>query len=414
MTDFSKMARKITWVLFANQSLASAGFIVAATLNSIVGATLSNHSGWAGMPTAVYLLAGALASFGWGYLFDSMGRRNGLVTGLLLGALGSGFAFYAIAIRSFAFFLSGMVLMGIANAAVQLGRFAAAEVNIPANRGKAISNVVIGGTVGSVVGPFVTGPAGAWFKPIAGDELAGAYAISLILFCIGAVVVFIGLRPDPRELGSEVAKQFPEVDGNQGLARSFLEIFRQPAALIALVAMLLGQMVMVLVMVITSLHMKDHHHMLTDISAVISAHTFGMYAFSILSGRFADRFGRGPVILFGSFTLVLACIAATLSPDVLPLGIALFLLGLGWNFCYVGGSTLLADQLSPVERARTQGFNDLLVGLASAIGSLSSGYIFSALGYNTMALIAAAVALIPFVMALIWQRNRSVTFSGAN
>ena len=149
MTDFSKLARKITWVLFANQSLASAGFIAAATLNSIVGASLANHAGWAGVPTAVYLLAGALAAFGWGYLFDSMGRRNGLVTGLLLGALGSGIAFYAIVIHSFIFFLGGMVLMGIANAAVQLGRFAAAEVNQPKNRGRAISNVVIGGTVGS-------------------------------------------------------------------------------------------------------------------------------------------------------------------------------------------------------------------------------------------------------------------------
>ena len=394
------------------RAIASAGFIAAATLNSIVGAALANHAGWAGVPTAIYLLAGALAAFGWGYLFDSMGRRNGMVTGLLLGALGSGIAFYAVAVHSFSFFLGGMVLMGIANAAVQLGRFAAAEVNKPENRGRAISNVVIGGTVGSVVGPFVAGPAGTFFKPIAGDELAGAYAISLILFCIGAVVVFIGLRPDPRDLGREVAEQFPEADVNQGQARSFFVIFSQSAALVALVAMLLGQMVMVLVMVITSLYMKDHEHMLGDISAVLSAHTFGMFAFSILSGRLADRLGRGPVILFGSFTLVLACIAATLSPDVLPLGIALFLLGLGWNFCYVGGSTLLADQLSPVERARTQGFNDLLVGLASAAGSLSSGFIFSALGYNAMALIAAAVAVVPFVMALIWQRNKTIAVSG--
>jgi MFS family permease len=411
MTNFSKVAQKITWVLFANQSLASAGFIAAATLNSIVGAALSNHASWAGVPSATYLLAGAFAAFGWGYVFDAWGRRNGLASGLLLGALGSGAAFYAIAIHSLALFLAGMVLMGMANAAVQLGRFAAAEVSRPEQRGRAISNVVIGGTVGSVVGPFVAGPAGAFFKPIAGDELAGAYAISLLLFLIGASVVFFGLRPDPRELGREVAEKFPEADLNLGQARSMIEIFRQPAALVALIAMLLGQMVMVLVMVITSLHMKGHHHMLNDISAVISAHTFGMFAFSILSGRLADRFGRGPVILFGSFTLMLACVAATLSPDVLPLGIALFLLGLGWNFCYVGGSTLLADQLSPAERARTQGFNDLLVGLASAAGSLSSGYIFSALGYNTMALIAAAVAVIPLTMTFLWQRRKTVLAS---
>ncbi|MBK8824135.1 MAG: MFS transporter [Anaerolineales bacterium] len=184
------------------------------------------------------------------------------------------------------------------------------------------------------------------------------------------------------------------------------QIFSQPAAMVALVSMVLGQMVMVLVMVITSLHMRGHHHELTSISMVISSHTFGMYAFSIISGRLADQWGRGPVIIIGSATLVLACIAATISPDVLPLGVALFLLGLGWNFCFVGGSTLLADQLSPAERARTQGFNDLLVGLASAVGSLGSGFIFAALGYNTMAFISAAFALIPLILASFWTLKR--------
>jgi len=406
MNNIHSVARKITAILFAQQSLASAGFIAASTLNSIVGAKLANHAGWAGVPSATYLLAGALAAFGWGYVFDAIGRRGGLVAGLLIGAVGSGVAFFAIAKESFIIFLGGMLLMGIANAAVALGRYAAAEVHPPSERGRAISNVVIGGTVGSVVGPFVAGPAGAFFKPIAGDELAGAYAVSLVLFLIGAIIVYFGLRPDPRDVGRQVAEQFPETASASGPARGVLEILRQPAAAVALLSMLLGQMVMVLVMVITSLHMKDHNHMLGDISMVISAHTFGMYAFSILSGRLADRWGRGPVIITGSATLILACLAATISPDVLPLGVALFLLGLGWNFCYVGGSTLLADQLSPAERARTQGFNDLLVGLASAAGSLSSGFIFAALGYNVMALVSAGIAVLPFLAASFWTWGR--------
>jgi MFS family permease len=407
MTNLESIARKITGILFAQQSLASAGFIAAATLNSIVGKELSQRADWAGVPSAVYLLAGAFAAFMWGYVFDSIGRRGGLTTGLSIGVVGSGIAFYAIAIHSFAIFLGGMILMGIANAAVQLGRFAAAEVNRPEHRGRAISNVVIGGTVGSVVGPFVAGPAGHVIGAWGINELAGAYLVSLVLFAIAAIVVFFGLRPDPREIGREVAEKFPETVTGSGevRTRSMLEIFRQPAAMVALISMVLGQMVMVLVMVITSLHMRDHNHMLSDISIVISSHTFGMYAFSIISGRLADRWGRGPVIIIGSATLVIACVAATFSPDVLPLGIALFLLGLGWNFCFVGGSTLLADQLSPLERARTQGFNDLLVGLASAVGSLGSGFIFAALGYNTMALISAAFALIPLLLASFWILN---------
>ena len=402
MKDLDAIARKITAILFTQQSLASAGFIAAATLNSIVGKELSGHSDWAGVPSAVYLLAGAFAALMWGYVYDAVGRRNGLTAGLCFGAVGSGIAFYAIAVHSFPVFLTGMVLMGIANAAVQLGRFAAAEVNRPEHRGRAISNVVIGGTVGSVIGPFVAGPAGALVKSFTGDELAGAYLVSLVLFAIAALVVFVGLRPDPREVGREVAEKFPEAATGLGEVRSALTILRQPAAMVAVISMAVGQVVMVLVMVITSLHMRDHNHMLGDISIVISAHTVGMYAFSIISGRLADRWGRGQVIITGSATLVIACLAATISPDVLPLGVALFLLGLGWNFCYVGGSTLLADQLSPLERSRTQGLSDLLVGLASAFGSLSSGFIFVALGYNMMAFISAVFAVIPLVFVFFW------------
>jgi MFS family permease len=133
-----------------------------------------------------------------------------------------------------------------------------------------------------------------------------------------------------------------------------------------------------------------------------------MYAFSVLSGRLADRWGRGPVILTGAATLLLACLTAPLSPNVLPLAVSLFLLGLGWNFCFVGGSTLLADQLSPAERARTQGRNDLLVGLASATSVFSSGLIYDATSYTVISLMAGALSLIPLVMVLAWMRRERV------
>jgi MFS family permease len=131
-----------------------------------------------------------------------------------------------------------------------------------------------------------------------------------------------------------------------------------------------------------------------------------MFAFSVISGRLSDRWGRGPVILIGAFTLLLSCITAPLSPNVFPLAVALFLLGLGWNFCFVGGSALLADQLSPLERSRTQGANDLLVGLASAIGSLGSGIVFAASGYTVIAIVSGVLALIPLLMTLYWIRRK--------
>jgi MFS family permease len=404
MTNFQTLARKITWVLFATQSLASAGFIASATINSILGAKLGSHASYAGVPSAVYLLGGAFAASAWGYLMDRIGRRNGIVLGLVIGVFGNLLVLYAIAISSFLLFLLGMVMLGITNAAVVLGRFAAAEVNPPLQRGAAISNVVLGGTFGAVFGPLLVGPMGTLARSLGMDELAGAYIATLVLFAIASVVVLIGLRPDPRDLGREVAAQYPE-ETPHGATRPILEIFRQPAALIAVTAMVLGQVVMVAVMVITSLHMREHHHNLRDISAVIASHTFGMYAFSVISGRLSDKWGRGRVILAGSFTLLLACISAPLSPNVLPLAVALFLLGLGWNFCFVGGSALLADQLSPAERGSTQGTNDLLVGLASATGSLGSGFLFAASNYTVIAIVAGLISLVPLGMSLLWMRR---------
>lgn len=402
--DYSKPARKITWILFATQSLASAGFIASATINSIIGAKLGGDASYAGLPSAVYLVGGAFAASAWGYIMERIGRRNGISLGLVIGIFGNLVVLYSISTSSMSIFLVGMVLMGITNAAVALGRFAAAEVNPPAQRGAAISNVVLGGTFGAVFGPLLVGPLGTFAHSIGMDELAGAYLATLVLFAIASVLVFAGLRPDPRDLGREVAARFPE-ETPHGEARPIVQIFSEAGALTAVIAMALGQVVMVAIMVITSLHMRGHNHNLGDISAVISSHTFGMFAFSVISGRLSDRWGRGWVILIGSATLLLACIAAPLSPDVLPLAVALFLLGLGWNFCFVGGSALLADQLSPAERAHTQGFNDLLVGLASAIGSLGSGFVFAASSYTVISIVAGVISLVPLAMAFLWMKK---------
>jgi MFS family permease len=403
VNDYSRVARRITITLFATRSLVSAAFVASGTVGMIVGAQLSGSPAWAGVPSSVKQLATAFAALAVAATTDRIGRRWGLALGLAVGVLGTGLAVGAILAGGFLIFLGGSVLLGVASAAMRLGRFAAAEVHPPESRGRAISTVVIGGTVGSVVGPLLIGPSGRWAQQAGLPELAGPYLAALVLLALASLVIHVWLRPDPLDLGRRIAEHHPETVLRRGPARSVSQILHTPAAIVAVSAMAFGQVVMAMLTDIVSLHMRNHQHALTDISVVISAHVFGMFALSMVAGHLTDRWGRGPVILSGTVTLVLACALAPLSSDVLPLSIALFLVGVGWNFCYVGGSTLLTDQLSPEERAKTQGANDFLIGLATAAATLGSGLVFAGTGYGVIGIMGVVASLVPAGLTARWM-----------
>jgi MFS family permease len=402
---YGRPARRLRGVLFGAMCLSSAPTLAMATVNSIVIAQIGGSAAWAGVPTALILLGSAVSAPVWGVASDRIGRRGALSVGLVFGVVGSLVAGTALVRSSPWPFLLGLGIVGTTSAAVLLSRFAAGEVHPRSLRAGAISTVVLGGAVGSILGPLIVAPSGLLASTRGVDELAGPYAAAIVLYAVAAAVSFALLRPEPRDLGRVVAALEPEeINGAAAPARPVLEILRGRLAGLAVAAMVFGQVVMIMVMVMTSLHMRSHHHDLGAISLVIASHTFGMYAFSVVSGRLADRRGRVSVIAFGAAMLVLACLAAPLSTEVVPLAASLFVLGLGWNFCFVAGSALLADQLRPAERARTQGVNDMLVGIASAVGSLGSGVVFAAVGYAAMATVGAMVALVPLTLALAWRR----------
>jgi MFS family permease len=402
MTDYTRVARKITWILFLSQGLSSAGFIAAFTVNALVAVDLTGRTAMAGVPGALYVLGQACGAVVWGFSMEWIGRRWALALGQVIGVIGSAIAMAAVVERAFPFFLTGLLLVGIARSAVDLGRFAAAEVHLPAERGRAIANVVLGSTMGAVFGPLLVGPTGHLAAAAGFAELAGPYGVGCAVLAVAAMLIFAGLRPDPRDIGRELARIHPESVPRQA-TRSLAEIIRQPGVVVAMVSVVFAQLVMMVPMSITSVHMMAHQHPLTAVSLVISAHTLGMFAFSIISGRLTDRWGRGPVIILGSAVLILSCLLAAPSINFLPLVAALFLLGLGWNFAYVAGSTLLADQLSPMERAKTQGCNDLLLNLASAASQIGSGVVYASGGFGVMGLAAAAAAAVPLALAIWWQ-----------
>jgi MFS family permease len=386
----ARHARRITGALFISQSLGSAGTIAAATVSSIVGAELSGLTSLAGLPAAVTQAGIALGALAWSRASDRLGRRGALVGALVTGGFGALLSLAGVASGSFALVLIALFITGSGSAAVQLGRFVAAEVNPRARRARALSTVVLGGTFGSVLGPLLVDPTSRLVAGWGWNEIAGPYLATGVGYLATALLLWAYLRPEPRDIARDIARE-ERGDVADAPPRDRRTLLRDPAVRTAMASVVTAHMVMVGLMQMTSLHMHGLAHPLGSIAIVFSSHTFGMYAFSIVSGQLADRWGRRPVLGIGAAITLVSCLLAPLSPNVLPLSLALFLLGLGWNLSYVAGSALLSDALTPAEKGRMQGFNDLLVGAAAASATLIGGVVMAGPGgYTTMGLLGAA------------------------
>jgi MFS family permease len=265
----------------------------------------------------------------------------------------------------------------------------------------------MGGTVGGIGGPLFVAPASHFAEGLGLEPLAGPFIASAFLFAIGVLLMYAFLRPDPRDIGRQLAERTASAVETLR-PRTFLEVLRTRPVQMAFVAMILGQVVMTTVMVMTPIQMTEHlHHTLDDVAIVIAAHVTGMYLTSPITGRVADRVGHAPTILIGAFILIIACVLAPFATDTLRLAATMFILGTGWNFCFVAGSSLLTDSLRANERARIQGTNDLVVGLVAATASLSSGFAFQSIGYVGIALAGITLSLLLFLVTMIRVQTRA-------
>jgi MFS family permease len=400
--DYERAARRITGTLFVTQSMASAALIAQVTIGAIASAQLGGSIALAGLPTTVVLIGAAMAAYPAGRFMQRFGRRPGLALGFLFGMIGMLLDAVALIIGSFALFIVGLILIGFARGVTDQSRYAAADAVTITKRARAISVVVFAGTVGAIGGPLLVGPLGRVAVGLNLPELAGPLLGSAALFLLGGALIVLFLRPDPRTIALSMARDAEAAHPTVApeAARSVAAVLRQPAAVTALIAMVLGQAVMVLVMSVTSVHMDLNGHSLDAISLVIGAHTLGMFGLSMVTGSIADRFGRPQTIVVGALLLIVGSLIAPLSLQTVWLALGLFLVGVGWNLCYIAGSSLLADSITPSERGRVQGASDLLVNLGSAAGSLSSGVILAATGYTVLCILAALFSLVPLAVAL--------------
>lgn len=364
---------------FVGVVLGMVAYFAAFTSAPLIAEDLTGGARWAGLPGAAVILGTALGTGVLSELMHRRGRRGGLVAGWATGSGGAVIAVAATVLGSFPLFVAGFLLIGLGHGANQLARFAAADAQPVARRGRMVSLIVWGGTIGAVAGPAMVDAMGPTARVLGLDDLAGALVVTVAAFALAGLTCGVGMRPDPSFFAAEHA---PRAEGRDTAGHA-----RRTG--VAVAALVVTQFVMLLVMTITPVHVRAHDHGLSGVGVVISLHVLGMFGLAPVAGWATDRFGALRVATGGLTVVALAAATAAVAPaDNLPaLAVALLLIGLGWSAAFVASSTLLA-RTGP----KTQGRGDALAWSFAAIASLTSGVLVAAVGYPTLSWIGAGLA----------------------
>jgi len=364
-------------------------------VTGLAGFALASQKAYATVPLTCYVLGAAATTIPASLLMSAIGRRGGFQVGTLLGVFGGVVCAIAIYIASFWLLCAGMMVMGMYTAFGKYYRFAAADAARLDFKAQAISLTLAGGIAGGIFGPEMAKRTAMLF---ADHMYLGSY-LSLIAVCLVATLFLAYL--DIPQLSERERK-----DSGRPLG----EIMRQPVFIVAVLASMLSYGIMNLFMTSTPLAMRAHDHPFNDAAFVLQWHMIGMYGPSFFTGALINRLGILNVILVGIVLLFVCILSALAGTALLNFWAALFLLGIGWNFMYVGGSALLTECHTPAERAKTQAANDFMVFVTMAISSASSGLLLNKSGWH-----AVNYGSIPFLalatvatLWLIWQRRNAI------
>jgi len=365
-------------LLFTNNSTLIA-------INGLAGLALAPYVGLATLPVTCWVLGGAIGTMPASLHMKRVGRQRGLRSGTFWGIAGALICAAAIWAQSFWMLCLGTLVWGVYNAYGQYYRFAAADVASPDFRPTAISLVLAGGLVGGVLGPTSS----RWTIELLAPKFMGAY-LALIGFALLTMLLLRFIRiPTP-----SAAEQ-------SATGRPLREIAAQPKFIVAVLAGAIGYGVMNFLMTSTPIAMQICGHAYGDAAFVISSHVIGMFAPSFVTGPLIRRIGALPVMFAGVLLNFVAIGIALSGIAVAQFWWSLVILGVGWNFLYISGTTLLTTTYRPEERARAQGTNEQAIFIMMAISSLSSGLTVTAGGWERVNLLALpAVATIG--IALIW------------
>ncbi len=379
-------------ILVICQLISATGSIVIVTLGGIIGADLTSNPAWSTLPISIMVVAIAATTIPATLLMRRLGRSRGFAIASLSAVIAVLVAAYALSEASFAMFIVAAAMFGINMAFTQQYRYAAAE-SVPARyTARAVSFVLVGSIGGALIGPELATRGQNWVSdvPYAGTMLALA-----ALYLVQAVLLLRLKSAD---------ESFHEDDGRP--SRGLRQIVRQPVFLVAVLGGTVGYGLMTLVMTATplSMHINDGYS-IEQTASVIRAHVLGMYVPSLVSGFLIERLGVTRMMFFGALGLLATSIVALQGQSVLHYWGALILLGVGWNFLYVGGTTMLTYTYSMSERFQAQAANEFLVFGTSAIASLLAGTVMHYFGWSRLMLVPIPILLIIFVALLLVRRD---------
>jgi MFS family permease len=377
-------------ILVVCQALASTGVVALIVVAALAGQALAEDKSLATLPISAMFIATMLTTIPASMLMKRMGRRFGFTLGAVVGICAAAVSCAGLLTGSFAVFAVGAALQGMYNAFWQYYRFAAVDSIGEAYRSRAISYVLAGGVVAAMIGPeLAEATAGLFDRAL----YAGTYAAIGVLAVAATLLLQAIDIPRPGEAERAEA------------GRHLSEIARNATFLVAVLSAMAAYGVMVFVMTATPLAMKAHAHSFADTAFVIQWHVLAMFVPSFFTGHLIHRFGVVRVILAGTLVM-LAAVAVNLSgTGLFQFWTGLFLIGLGWNFMFVGGTTLLTETYELGEKAKIQGINDFLVFGTSAAGTLASGSLLHVFGWRAVNYGAIAPIGIAFAAAL-WLRSR--------
>lgn len=389
--QIQRVRRQSISVLAAGQVLGGLGSGATLTLGSLLIVEVSGLDSLAGMAATMNTLGAGLMALPLAMLAQKFGRRISLSSGALLAASGIVVIICAAFLNFWPLLLLGMLVLGTGSAMNLQSRFAATDLSTKSTRGRDLSVVVWSTTIGAVIGPNLFEPGEEIARIINLPPFTGGFLIAMCAQLVGALVYWLGLRPDPLRIAQQQASA--HAPSNLPRRRGWRILRSTPAARRAVLTVALTHLYMVSMMSMTPIHMQHQGATLTLIGITISVHVAGMYALSPLFGWLTDKTGPRNIIFAGQGFLILASLLVwTNSGNHTVTALALLSLGLGWSAATVAGSTMITGAVGVAERPQLQGTSDLCMNLVGVLGGLCAGPVLALIGFEGLAMVLLVFA----------------------